>query len=191
MVLGRLAPMLVAGEQRLYVVDGANGFTPYVFSREARRRGLREDVLDRVFVTRAFTIHQLAAVTERMLPDLLRPGEPPPAIAVLGLDHLFLEESLRVAERTRVLTAVMADLQGLSRGGAHLLVTHERLPEEQTWWKPLREFGDVRARALPQGDNEWTLKIERCPDGTNTADLQYLAPGGDRLLEGIPPGPPG
>jgi len=189
-VLGALAPLFLEGDRRLYVADGANCFDPYAFSHEARRRGVGEDVLDRVFVTRCFTIHQLAAVTAELMPPLL--GEnPPAAMAVLGLDHLFLEESLRAAERSRVLARVMADLAGLRGGGARLLVTHEAPPRGQGWWRPMLEFGDVRARAIRRDDGDWKMRIERCPDGTNAADFQHLAPGGDRLLEGLSPGPEG
>ena len=176
MVLGALAPLFLPEEARLYLVDGVNAFDPYVFVREARRRGLREDVLDRVFVTRAFTIHQLAAVTAEMMPPVLR-GEPGAVFGVLGLDHLFLEESLRGAERARVLRGIVADLECLRSAGARLLVTHEPPPAGQMWWKPMLDFGDIRCRALAEVNGEW--KLERYPDGKNSADFQYLAPGGD------------
>ncbi|MBI1291154.1 hypothetical protein GC173_07900 [bacterium] len=191
MVLGRLAPVFLPEDRRLYIVDGANGFDPYVFAREARRRGLREDVLDRVFVTRCFTIHQLAAVTREMVPPLLNlKGGAPPAIGVLGLDHLFLEESLRAAERARVLGGVLADLEAPRRHGASLLVTHESVPRDQAWWRPMLEFGDVRVRTRAQGD-DWDFQIERCNDGADASYLQYLASGGDRFVEGVPAGPEG
>ncbi|MBI5155405.1 hypothetical protein HZA57_09225 [Candidatus Poribacteria bacterium] len=189
-VLGRMAPLFLAPERRLYVADGFNGFDPYAFSLEARRRGLREDVLDRIFVTRAFTIHQLEAVTREMFPPLLG-GDAPLVIAVLGLDHLFLEESLCAAERARVLRRVIGDLESLRRGGARLVVTHEAVPPGQPWWRPLLEFGDVRARMVPDGEDEWMPRIERCNDGTDPADIQYLAAGRDRLVEGVPPGSAG
>jgi hypothetical protein len=189
MILGSLAPVFLPEERRLYVVDAGNRFDPYVFAREARRRGLREDVLDRVFVTRCFTIHQLAAVTRRMLPPLLR-GTSPPAFAVLGLDHLFLEESLRATERARVLGGVVADLERPCRHGARLLVTHGSVPTGQPWWRPMLEFGDVRARVFAQGE-DWNFRIERCNDGADASYLQYLASGGDRLLEGLPERPEG
>jgi len=190
MVLGALAPLFFTGEARLYLVDGANSFNPYVFAREARRRGLREDVLDRVFVTRAFTIHQISAVTAEMMPPLLR-EQPGAVFGVLGLDHLFLEESLRVKERSRLLGGVVADLGRLRSGGARLVLTHEPPPRGQNWWKPMLEFGDVRGRVRPQGENDWKLQIERCPDGTNAADFQYLFAGGNGIVEGLSPGPSG
>lgn len=180
-VLGRLAPLFLPGDRCLHVVDGANSFDPYAFAQEARRRGLRDDVLDRVFVTRCFTIHQLAAVTRGMLLPLLH-GDGEPAITVLGLDHLFLEETLRVSERGLVLGGVMRDLDGLRAGGARLLVTHEAPPRAQAFWRPMLEFGDMRARMLPRGDGDWKLQIERCADGTDPSHIQHLASGGDRLL---------
>jgi hypothetical protein len=184
-----MAPSYLLGG-KLYVVDAANGFDPYAFSGEARRRGVREGVLDRVLVSRCFTIHQLAAVVEELVVAAVREDREA-VVGVLGMDHLFLEESLRAAERGRVLRRVMDRLEGLRRGGVRLFVTHEAVPPGEPLWRPLRLFGDVRLRVRPGGNEQWKLSMERCPDGTNLADFQYLVAGGDGLLEGLPPGSAG
>jgi hypothetical protein len=191
MLLAKLAPVFLPPGRRLFVADGANSFDPYAFAIEARRRGLREDVLDRVFVTRCFTIHQLAAVTAGMMRPLPR-QVPGAAIVVLGLDHLFLEESLRAQERARVLRGVLGDLAAMQGEGARLMVTHEPVPAREAWWRPLAEFGDLRLEVFPDPDSaQWNLRIERQRDGADASYLQYLASGGDRLLEGLPPRPEG
>lgn len=180
-VLGGLAPLVRRG-QPLYCVDGGNRFDPYVFSLHARRKGCdAEALLDRVFVTRAFTIHQLAAVVGEMLPPLVAP-EPPPLLAVLGLDHLFLEETLPVAERRLVLRGVLAGLQRMRALGTALLVTYERPAREEAWWRPMLELGDIQARAGRAGDGSLNFEITRYRHGQNSSDIQYMASAGDRLL---------
>ncbi len=188
-VLGGLARAFLH-ERELYCVDGANVFDPYAFSQAARVRGLSgERILDRVFVTRTFTIHQLQAVVEEMLPP--RGGEASgPVVAMLGLDHLFREETLRAAERGRVLAAVMARLRGLERTDTRLLVTYERPPPRERFWRPMLEFGTVRSAVRP-GTAKGEFTIEGYGNGTDSTDIQHLLAGGDRLLEALPPGAEG
>ncbi len=188
-VLGGLARAFLH-ERELYCVDGANVFDPYAFGQAARMRGLSgEHILDRVFVTRAFTIHQLQAVVEEMLPP--RGGEADgPVVAMLGLDHLFREETLRAAERGRVLAEVMKRLRGLERTGTRLLVTYERPPPRERFWKPMLEFGAVRG-TVRAGTAKGEFIIEGHGNGTDSSYIQHLPAGGDRLLETLPPGTAG
>jgi hypothetical protein len=143
-VLGGLAPLVVEGRE-LWCVDGGNCFDPVAFSTHARRHGIDpEAVLDRIRITRAFTIHQLEAVVTEMLPPLVE-RDPRPLVAVLGLDHLFLEESLPLRERRQVLGHIAGTLRDLRARGMMLLVTHDPPRERGAWWKPLIDrLGDCR-----------------------------------------------
>src|SRR5690606_5541175 len=106
-MLGGLAPLILEGERTLYCADSMNAFDPYAFSTYARRRGFDPGpALDRIFVTRSFTIHQLEAVAAEMLLPLAH-LEPRPLVALLGLDHLFLEETLPLRERRQVLERIL------------------------------------------------------------------------------------
>jgi hypothetical protein len=180
-VLGVLAcPFLHARE--LYCVDGANVFDPYAFARQGRLHGVAGDtILDRVFVTRAFTVHQLRSVIRDMLPPLVPsgPGCVAPVLAVLGLDHLFREESLRVSERRRILGEVMGLLAGLRDRGLRQLVTHERTPADEPWWRPLLVYGDAGGVVVPRegGGSVPEFKIVRMRHGKNGSDLQHLLAG--------------
>jgi hypothetical protein len=198
-VLGGLAGSFLR-DRELYCVDGANVFDAYAFSTRARAEGLdAAAVLDRVFVTRTFTIHQLAAVVETMLPPLVRASAPEtqgdaPVIAMLGLDHLFLEESLRASERGRVLAGVMRRLTGLRAAGARLLVTWEAPPQPARWWQPLRDFGDVRGLVRNGPDNRLAIeliqsswKMGDSAHGAHRADIQHVPDGGDRGLAAVSP----
>ncbi|MCB2154624.1 hypothetical protein KQI84_07030 [bacterium] len=136
-VLGGLAPQVLEGERELYCVDGGNSFDPYVFSTYARRRGVDPALaLDRVFVTRTFTIHQLEAVAAQLLPPLAG-RRPQPIGAVLGIEHLFLEESLALRERRQVLERIAGHLTRLRREGMMILLTHDPPMEGRGWWRPV------------------------------------------------------
>lgn len=148
-ILGGLAPLVLAGGA-LLCVDAGNCFDPCAFSVQARRRGVDpEAVLDRILVTRAFTIHQLEAVVQGELP----PGPPadvPALIAVLGLDHLFLEETLPLWERRQVLGRTLARLRRLPEEGWMLLVTHGPPRGGAPWPRLIAQIGDWRATVSEQ-----------------------------------------
>jgi hypothetical protein len=145
-VLGGLAPLVLPPDRRLYCVDGANCFDPYVFAVQTRRRGLDAgEVLDRVFLTRAFTIHQLEAVATLLVQPLAM-MQPQPMVAFLGIDHLFLEETLPLGERRRCLADVLTVVRELRTAGMRVLVTHDPAAPGRDWWKRAVEgVGDARA----------------------------------------------
>lgn len=158
-VLGSLGRLILT-DCSVYCVDAGNCFSPYAFSIQAKRHGvLPRDVLDRVWVTRTFTIHQLAAVTSTMLAPLAA-HTPMPILAVLGLDHLFLEESLRLAERKQVLADVLADLEHAQSLGLRLLITYDP-PEGNAWWQPIiRQAGKVRGQGRVGKDGKLNIHME-------------------------------
>lgn len=123
-------PMVLAGVARLlvedrviYCADGANRFDPYRFSHWARASGLDPaEVLSRVRVSRAFTIHQLTALAAEEFPRLAR-RRGAPLLVILGLEELFLDEQIPRFEREHLFGKTLAALEGLRRGGGSLLVT--------------------------------------------------------------------
>ncbi|MBM4288965.1 MAG: hypothetical protein FJ135_12640, partial [Deltaproteobacteria bacterium] len=79
----------VARGLRVFVVDGANRFDPYLLARESRKRGLSpEQVLSQVWVARAFTCHQLVQLVQEGLPARLA-GAEPALVILLGPCSLF------------------------------------------------------------------------------------------------------
>lgn len=164
-VLGGLAPQVMeqdgGGHGRLlYCADGANCFDPYAFGTAARRRGHDANaILERVFVTRAFTIHQLEAVAAEMLAPLAHDrGQQTaacrPLVVVLGIEHLFLEQSLPRAERQRVLDRVLGHLRAMVDAGLTAIATHEpprtdARATEPAWWMPaIAQASDWRAQVV-------------------------------------------
>ncbi|MEQ8820241.1 MAG: hypothetical protein RLY93_08345 [Sumerlaeia bacterium] len=182
-LLRDLAPLVRPPESALYCVDAVNAFDPYAFVQAARLwKADPDEVLGRVWITRTFTIHQLCAVAEDMVPALFAEGAgPPPAFVLLGLDHLFREESLPERERALVLNRVLAALEGLP-AEAELLMTYEPPPTHEPFWLPLRAFGGVRGRVRLLSNEELCLEIEETPDGTHRTDFQHVAARGGGLL---------
>lgn len=125
-VLAALAPALAAG-RRLYCLDGGNTFNPYRLAAWARRRGGDPAaLLERVFVSRAYTCHQLAAAVETMLDPLIEGapgGRPPPLAAILGIERLFEDEDIALFERRHLFDRILTRARRLSRGGLALMIT--------------------------------------------------------------------
>jgi len=159
-VLGELAPVLLRGERELYCVDGGNCFDPYGFAVYARKRKADAgQMLERIFVTRAFTIHQLEAVAAEMLPPLAT-RRPPPMLAILGLDHLFLEETLPLAERRQVLERILMRLKRLRARHMTMLVTYDPPLRGRAWWRPLLlDAADRRGHVAQGRDGEVEVRL--------------------------------
>ncbi len=129
-------------------LDGVNAFDPYPFAQLARRTGEDiHEVLNLVRVSRAFTIHQLQEAVERLLPPLTK-VEPTPLVVMLGLEHLFLEESLPLWERRHVLGRILERLMNLCRTGMPVLTTFENVENGngRIWTQMIRECSDDLAR---------------------------------------------
>ncbi len=122
-LLAALGPMLAAGG-RVYCLDAGNMFNPLGLARGLRSAGIDpvSVLAGQVFVSRAFTCHQLAGAVRTMLFPLLRDPCPPPAL-LLGVDHLFLDEDIPLFERQFLFDRILADAAELARRGMPLLIT--------------------------------------------------------------------
>jgi hypothetical protein len=88
------------------ILDGGNRCNAYTLARAA---GGRPEVLGRIFLSRAFTCYQMAALLE---------DTPAGAAPVLLLDFLstFYDEAVSAFERRRLLEGCLVELRRLSRG---------------------------------------------------------------------------
>ena len=69
-VRAQLEPHIGGFDSKAIFVDGGNTFDPYLISQYAERFSLdRNWALDRIFVSRAFTYHQLTSLIAQMLPE--------------------------------------------------------------------------------------------------------------------------
>jgi hypothetical protein len=151
---------LVGPGREIYCADACNRFDPYRFSDWARRSGQDPtDVLSRVFVSRAFTIHQMAALARELVPTLAA-RRPRPLVVVLGTESLFLDEQIPLFERQHHFRLTMASLVELRAAGVSLVATmtpeSSRTPGEPT----RRPWSRLLARAVDR-----LVTVRRLPDG--------------------------
>jgi hypothetical protein len=110
-LLADCMPLLRQG-RNIYCLDGGNVFDPYQLAELARTAGLEPgQVLDRVFVSRAYTCHQLAEAADILLAPLADPDQRKtplePLVIILGIDRLFLDEDLALYERRHLYRRVL------------------------------------------------------------------------------------
>ena len=118
----------LAGHRVLYL-DGANAFDPYIPARMARESGLDpRQVLDRLFVSRAFTCHQLETLMVDRLEAAIRRHRPG-LLVISGWGHLFHDENVPLKEAVRLLEATARSARHLAERGTPVLATHEDGPK--------------------------------------------------------------
>lgn len=148
-MLAAMLPRLRAGH-RLYCVDGGNLFDPYQLTAAARARGLDPTaLLERIFVSRAYTCHQLVAAVEELLVDAAR-RDPQAAGAILGIDRLFLDDDIAIEERNHLYGRILAEAGRLSRAGMPLLITFVGDPQS-----PWVKFLSQRSRDMRRTRREF------------------------------------
>jgi len=146
-LLAAFFPLLERGGS-VYCLDGANSFDPYRLTRLARKQGRPpEPLLERLFVSRAYTCHQLVGAVETMLPPLAA-AAPPPPVLILGVDRLFLDEDLALNERQYLYERILRRAAALRRRGLPLLITFGGEPASP--WARLLERRTRRAADFNQ-----------------------------------------
>lgn len=121
-LIAALGPVVRRGVP-LFCLDGGNAFNPYRLAILVRREGGDPfELLDRIYVSRAYTCHQLASSAETLLGALIA-ARPRPMVAVLGVDRLFQDEDLPLWEREFLYGRVLDHVRALHRRGLPVLVT--------------------------------------------------------------------
>jgi len=122
-----MAAAALARGELVLLLDGGNCFDVYPIARAARMHGLApEPMLKRLFVSRAFTCHQMSAlIREKLGPELRRLGAQ--KVVILGLLYTFCDEDVPEREAHTLLKKTMESLQGISQGGCSILVAEPSL----------------------------------------------------------------
>jgi hypothetical protein len=110
------------------LIDGTNRFDVYYladFARTAARRHCHhptpEELLERIFIARAFTCYQMeATITERLPAFLRRTGSP--VVVILGLLDTFYDEQAPLFEVRASLQRIIAALHRLKRQNISVLL---------------------------------------------------------------------
>ena len=112
------------------LVDGTNRFDVYYIAEFARRYatmpsggrpGKPEDLLNRIFISRAFTCYQLEATITERLPAFVR-STGSPVVIIFGLLDTFYDEQAPLFEVKASLQRVIAALHSLKREHVSVLL---------------------------------------------------------------------
>ncbi|HEY7676154.1 MAG TPA: hypothetical protein VIG69_03700 [Candidatus Methylomirabilis sp.] len=154
-----LAGRAALGGHRVLYLDGANAFDPYIPARMAREAGLDpRPVLDRLFVSRAFTCHQLETLMVDRLDAAIR-ARRPGLVVVSGWSHLFHDENVPFREALRLLEATAGSVRRLAARGTPFLATHEDGPRTPRL-RPLAACLERAATAVIRVDrNEGLIRL--------------------------------
>lgn len=120
---------LLAGD-RLCWVDGVNAFDPYAVARLAKRAGRSpKELLARVYVSRAFTCHQVHALVVDRLPQAVR-ELPADGVVAVGLGATFHDDEVPAPEAAALFDDVVGALERLAAQGVPVLVVDPSLPQD-------------------------------------------------------------
>lgn len=132
-LLASFFPFLGQGGE-VYCLDAGNRFNPYPLALRCRAQGYPpEPSLEKVFVSRAATCHQMVAVVEEMLLPLAGDSGQK-AVMVLGIETLFVDEDLPLFERRYLFRRALTGIHEIRSAGIGCVVTHHPPREETLPW---------------------------------------------------------
>lgn len=185
------------------LVDGTNRFDLYAVTSFARRLGDRratpEDLLKRIFISRAFTCYQMEAVITERLPVFVRRSRIPMVI-IFGLLDTFYDEQAPLFEVKAGLRRIMAALRQLRSENISVLLALEDTvpasPERRSLFPSVaagmdRVFTLTGQKELPQ---RWCI-LQGGNHGPDRTDVYAGHPARNGELDEVPariaPGRPG
>lgn len=102
-------------ESSVVFVDGGNTFRLYKVSRLARLHHLRpKDVLRRIFISRAFTMHQMTSIILEGLEEVVRKYDAR-LVIISDFQGLYLDKDVRPEESKAVFSQVAAHVSGFAK----------------------------------------------------------------------------
>ena len=119
--LRAVTSLLVSG-QHVVFIDSANAFNPFLIAEVATRWGRPpEELLDRIHVSRTFTVHQLEALVTERAASTLKTYTSRVLVASGFLNNLC-DEDVELREVWRIFRKATAHLRALADSGALVLV---------------------------------------------------------------------
>ena len=119
--LRAIASLLARGEHVVFI-DSTNAFNPFLIAEVATRLNRQPaELLDRIHVSRTFTVHQLEALIVERISGALKAYASRVLVTSGFLDNLY-DEDVELREAWRVFRKVTAHLRALADSGALVLV---------------------------------------------------------------------
>jgi len=118
----RAITSLLASGQHVVFIDSANAFNPFLIAEVATRLNRQPaELLNRIHVSRIFTVHQLEALIAERISDALKTYASRVLVASGFLDNLY-DEDVELREAWRVFRKATAHLRALADAGVLVLV---------------------------------------------------------------------
>jgi len=119
--LRAIASLLAKGEHVVFI-DSANAFNPFLIAEVATRLNRPpKELLDRLHISRTFTVHQLEALIAERIRTALNTYASRTLIAS-GFLHNFYDEDVALREAWRIFRKAVAHLRALADAGILVLV---------------------------------------------------------------------
>lgn len=126
----------MAGGNSLRLLDGGNRLNLYGITREIRRYSSRvQDILENIYITRAFTCYQAAA----LLAEASMNQQP---LLVLDLLVTFYDENVSLFERIKLLNECIVHLQRVSETAPVLITNSPPKQQDDPFYKILEESAE-------------------------------------------------
>ena len=118
----RAIASLLASGQHVVFIDSANAFNPFLIAEVATQLNRQPDeLLDRVHISRTFTVHQLEALITERISEAMKTYASRVLVASGFLDNLY-DEDVELREAWRIFRKATAHLRALADAGALVLV---------------------------------------------------------------------
>jgi hypothetical protein len=176
------------------VVDGANRFDAYFVAEFARRftssgagqRITPEELLEHIYVSRAFTCYQMEALITDRLPAFLALSRSPVAI-IFGLLDTFYDDQAPMFEVRNSLRRIVAVLQRLKREGTSVLLASVTARSVAPERRALQEALQTSMDKVYMVEEE-KQHPQRTRHGTHSTNIHDGHPAGAGQLVKVPAG---
>ncbi|MEM2111343.1 MAG: hypothetical protein QXX08_05645 [Candidatus Bathyarchaeia archaeon] len=149
-------------------IDGGNIFDPYFISETACLYGLKPDeILNSIWVSRAFTSYQLVALITEKLPMFLD-ANPSRIVVVSDIAALFCDSGIGILEAIKIFNRVVLSLWKLAREQDIVLIVSSSWSSSERK-RRLEQFLFGRADIVvgfEETDSDLKISLEKHPSKT-------------------------
>jgi hypothetical protein len=168
-VRAQLPPQLGGLGSNVIFIDGANTFRLYQITRLARLHQLDpKQVLDRIYISRAFTAYQMAALVLQKLEDAVKACNAK-LVIISDIAAMFLDKDVQEEEAKRIYSQVTTRLSNFTREQQVITIATYPPHEDSQRNIYLKALTSGRANvviALKQTKHERTVSLEKHPTFT-------------------------